>query len=131
MNIREHIQSIHPTACSTCNDLISRETGWLIEKQGPMWLTCEWQFGWTDKSNNAIRFSRRSDAEQIASMFENEDIQITEHYWMPSILELIENRQNAYRDALSKALTTCDPEDAKKALGLAPKGPTYGNRKSK
>jgi hypothetical protein len=96
MNIREHIQSIHPLACSTCNDLVYRETGWLIEKKvdgSPMWLTSEWQFGWTDNSNNAIRFCRRSDAEQIASMFENDDIQVTEHCWMPSILELTEHRQ--------------------------------------
>jgi hypothetical protein len=60
------------------------ETGWLIEKivdDRPHWLTCAWSFGWTDDSLNAIRFCRREDAEQIASMMENDDIRITEHQW--------------------------------------------------
>ena len=60
------------------------EVGWLIEKQvdgRAHWLTCAWTFGWTDDSHNAIRFCRREDAEQIATMMENEDIRITEHQW--------------------------------------------------
>ena len=60
------------------------EAGWLIEKivDGiPHWLTASWSFGWTDDSENAIRFSRRIDAEQIATMLENEPISIMEHEW--------------------------------------------------
>jgi hypothetical protein len=60
------------------------ETGWLIEKTVDgcsQWLTCAWTFGWTDDAANAIRFCRRDDAEQIASMMENDDIRITEHQW--------------------------------------------------
>jgi hypothetical protein len=66
------------------------ETGWLIEKAvdgRPHWLTCAWEFGWTDDAENAIRFSRREDAEQIASMMENEPISITEHMWVPMVRE--------------------------------------------
>jgi hypothetical protein len=61
------------------------ETGWLIEKpmkSRPMWLICNWSFGWTEDSTKAIRFSRREDAEQIATMFENADVRITEHQWL-------------------------------------------------
>lgn len=60
------------------------EIGWLIEKivdDRPQWLTCAWTFGWTDDAGNAIRFCRRDDAEQIATMMENDDIRITEHQW--------------------------------------------------
>ena len=60
------------------------EIGWLIEKivdDRPQWLTCAWTFGWTDNAGNAIRFCRRDDAEQIATIMENDDIRITEHQW--------------------------------------------------
>ena len=52
------------------------EIGWLIEKIGddrPQWLTCAWTFGCTDDAGNAIRFCRRDDAEQIATMMENDE----------------------------------------------------------
>ena len=61
------------------------EVGWLIEKSidgAPQWLTAAWEFGWTPDADKAIRFSRRQDAEQIASMMENEPISITEHTWV-------------------------------------------------
>jgi len=66
------------------SDQGSIEVGWLIEKivnNRPHWLTCAWSFGWTDKADTAIRFCRRVDAEQIASMMENEPIAIMEHSW--------------------------------------------------
>jgi len=68
------------------NRATTKEAGWLIERclppmREPMWLIAAWQFDWTNDSTKAIRFCRREDAEQIASMFENEPISITEHQW--------------------------------------------------
>jgi hypothetical protein len=62
--------------------LASPETGWLIECEGPQWL-CGFGFSanWTRDSLEAIRFSRRVDAEKIAEVLENCDIRITEHQW--------------------------------------------------
>ena len=63
------------------------EHGWLIERRpalyggAPQWLIANWTFEWTDDSSKAIRFSRREDAEQIASMLESEPVSITEHQW--------------------------------------------------
>jgi hypothetical protein len=56
--------------------------GWLIEIAGPQWL-CGFGFSasWTKDSLEAIRFSRRVDAEKIAEVLENCDISITEHQW--------------------------------------------------
>ena len=74
-------QAIHQ--CKHCGQC-TVERGWLIEKNlggKPLWLTCNWSFGWTEDSTKSVRFSRREDAEQIATMFENEDISITEHDW--------------------------------------------------
>jgi hypothetical protein len=58
------------------------ETGWLIERPGPEWATC-WSgsFEWTKDSLKAIRFCRREDANQVAELFEFEDVRITEHQW--------------------------------------------------
>jgi hypothetical protein len=65
----------------------SVEAGWLIEKRpalyggAPQWLIASWTFEWTTDSAKAIRFCRREDAEQIASMLESEEVSITEHQW--------------------------------------------------
>ena len=65
----------------------SAETGWLIEKRpalyggAPQWLIASWTFEWTTDSAKAIRFCRREDAEQVASMLESEEVSITEHQW--------------------------------------------------
>jgi hypothetical protein len=55
---------------------------WLIERPGPEWATC-WSggFEWTKDSLKAIRFCRREDANQVAELFEFEDVRITEHTW--------------------------------------------------
>jgi hypothetical protein len=55
---------------------------WLIERPGPEWATC-WSggFDWTKDSLKAIRFCRREDANQVAELFEFEDVRITEHTW--------------------------------------------------
>jgi hypothetical protein len=67
------------------DDLPKVETGWLIERShahgGPQWLIASWTFQWTTDSTKAIRFCRREDAEQIASMMETEEVCITEHRW--------------------------------------------------
>ena len=64
------------------------ETGWLIEKWSeelhrPVWLRAYYGvFGWTYDSLEAIRFSRKSDAEQIKTMLHNsEKLETTEHGW--------------------------------------------------
>ena len=63
----------------------SPETGWLIAKTidgRPHWLTCAWSYDWTSDADNAIRFCRRIDAEQIGSVFEtDDDVRIEEHQW--------------------------------------------------
>lgn len=77
-SIAEHIQQ-----CKHCGQCTVGR-GWLIEKtlRGKrLWLTCNWSFSWTENSAKSIRFSRREDAEQIATMFETDDICITEHIW--------------------------------------------------
>jgi len=62
------------------------EAGWLIERKGkdgsPEWAIC-WSggFDWTKDSTKAIRFCRREDANQVAEIFEFEDVHITEHIW--------------------------------------------------
>jgi len=62
------------------------ETGWLIEKKAvdgsPEWCCC-WSggFEWTKDSLKAIRFCRKGDANQVAELFEFEDVRITEHQW--------------------------------------------------
>jgi hypothetical protein len=61
------------------------DTGWLIERlgaNGPEWLIA-WSggFDWTTDSLKAIRFCRREDANQVAEIFESEDVHICEHQW--------------------------------------------------
>jgi hypothetical protein len=61
-------------------------TAWLVERQmeeGPAWLyVIDWfAFGWTGDSLQAIRFSRRQDAEQLLKMLENYECKATEHQW--------------------------------------------------
>lgn len=61
------------------------ESGWLIEnrdRHSPRWLTVAGGiFGWTPDSLKAIRFRRRSDAEQVAEVIGDEADLITEHAW--------------------------------------------------
>lgn len=61
------------------------ETGWLIEnkdKQSPRWLAViGGVFDWTTDSIAAVRFSRRSDAEQVAEVIGDDADLITQHAW--------------------------------------------------
>ena len=61
------------------------ETGWLVERPGPEWASA-WSggFDWTRDSLKAIRFCRKSDANQVAEIFEFEDVRVTEHQWTDS-----------------------------------------------
>ena len=69
-------------SATTASDSTLQMTGWLIERKGPEWLSSlDVPADWTEDSIEAIRFSRRRDAEAIARVFENEDISITEHEW--------------------------------------------------
>lgn len=58
------------------------ETGWLIERgpgPGPVW----WAAGfWTNNANDAVRFSRRIDAERLVAFlgFVSTTF-VTEHSW--------------------------------------------------
>ncbi len=71
--------------CNHCGRF-KGEQGWLIERShalgGPKYLFAGWSFEWTSDPLKAIRFSRREDAEQIASMLETEEVSITEHQWL-------------------------------------------------
>lgn len=63
----------------------SMEIAWLVEREGPLsteFLYC-WSggFEWTNDSLKAIRFCRREDANQVAEIFEFEDVHIREHQW--------------------------------------------------
>lgn len=61
------------------------ETGWLIERrdrEGIEWLVCDsGGFEWTLDPLKPIRFCRREDADQVASVFDDIDVRITEHKW--------------------------------------------------
>jgi hypothetical protein len=64
------------------------EVAWLIEQIDSWWPT--WLAGvdgcepvWTTDANLAIRFSRRIDAESLASgLIDEETFTVTEHEWM-------------------------------------------------
>lgn len=58
--------------------------GWLIERwrDRPEWLFVEGEvFAWTPDSLKAIRFCRRQDAEQVASVIGEDAERITQHMW--------------------------------------------------
>ena len=66
------------------------DRGWLIQCRddhtfmagSPLWLcVTDEYFSWTPDSLQAIRFCRRSDAEQVAGMMGDEADRITEHQW--------------------------------------------------
>ena len=65
------------------------EHGWLIEHEDePKWLTlrpaeASWSACWTKESSDAVRFCRRSDAEDyVSAHFGGEGpIRITDHIW--------------------------------------------------
>lgn len=61
------------------------ETAWLIERRDRSaieWLICDsGGFEWTADPLKPIRFSRREDADQVASLFDDIDVHITEHQW--------------------------------------------------
>lgn len=67
--------------CPKCNPRI-REIAWLIELPGtqgmPVWWTAA---GWTKDSLQAVRFSRREDAERTARGLSHPGMTITEHEW--------------------------------------------------
>lgn len=59
-------------------------SAWLIERRtpSPQWLVVDGEiFSWTGDSGKAIRFSRRSDAEQVAAVIGEDAEYITEHSW--------------------------------------------------
>lgn len=60
-------------------------TGWLIERRdraATEWLVCDsGGFEWTPDPLKPIRFCRREDADQVASLFDDIDVHITEHQW--------------------------------------------------
>lgn len=61
------------------------ETGWLLERTlpcQPVWLCVrDEHFDWTPDASAAIRFCRRSDAEQVAEIIGEDVDKITEHEW--------------------------------------------------
>jgi hypothetical protein len=64
----------------------TREQGWLVENTNPgptRWLSVvEGILHWTTDSNAAVRFSRKEDAQQVASLNRFNDTAIaTEHIW--------------------------------------------------
>ena len=66
----------------------AEETGWLIEHEDePKWITLRpgeaaYSVCWTKASLEALRFARRTDADDYASTFlEDGPIRITEHRW--------------------------------------------------
>jgi len=69
---------------------MSIESGWLIERRkGPVttWAAAtESGFHWTAEAHEAIRFSRRSDAEQVASILGDDVDAICEHQWGPDLV---------------------------------------------
>ena len=68
----------------------AEETGWLIEHaDDPKWLTLRpgeacFEVCWTKASLEALRFARRTDAEDYVSTYFGGDgpIRITEHRWL-------------------------------------------------
>lgn len=65
--------------------IASVDRGFLIERSNggyPEWLyVCGEVFNWTRDSLEAIRFSRRVDAEQVAAVIGEDVDLITEHQW--------------------------------------------------
>lgn len=61
------------------------EFAWLIEREainGPVYLTVHKDlFDWTRDSTEAIRFSRRQDAEMVARVIGDEVSRVAEHGW--------------------------------------------------
>jgi hypothetical protein len=72
----------------TTNMAVVPETGWLIEDQNePKWLTLKpaealWTMVFTPDSLEAVRFARRSDAEDyVSAHLDDAPVRITEHSW--------------------------------------------------
>ena len=60
------------------------ESAWLIEQSGNAirYATVEdGMFAWTPDVSEAIRFSRRDDAEMYAELIGDDDVHIREHVW--------------------------------------------------
>ncbi len=83
---RESVKS--PGDCSGCEDeqqsIQKIEFGWLIERKspdGPRWAVFnEGGVDWTKDSDEACRFARKSDAEQLG--FGDDVDSITAHQWL-------------------------------------------------
>ncbi len=62
------------------------EIGWLIERgNAPAYLWADdMGFKWTFNVNEAIRFARRADGEQIARIIGDDAQRVAEHLWMGS-----------------------------------------------
>lgn len=87
------------------------QKGWLIEHEDePKWLTLRpgesaYQVCWTKDSLDALRFSRRSDADDYASSFMDEGpIRITEHQWFDPLVQASfrPTGPDAVREAITK-----------------------------
>jgi len=93
------------------------ERGWLIERRQascPQWATAnDTGFSWTADSLQAIRFSRRSDAEQIAAILGDDADAVTSHQWGPdpgSEMNLAKEAYEAYANHTGwKSLATGAP----------------------
>lgn len=62
------------------------EIAWLIEREGPLWASVQSApyvaFKWTADANQAIRFSRKEDGEQVKLLMQDhENLIVTEHQW--------------------------------------------------
>jgi len=59
----------------------TEETAWLLELSGPLWASfTDGDFKWTADANEALRFSRKEDAENFKASFRI-TAQATEHTW--------------------------------------------------
>lgn len=94
------------------------ERGWLIERRigpQPTWAKADdTGFSWTPDSLQAIRFSRRSDAEQVAAILgDDADAIVTDHQWGPdpgSEMNLAREAYEAYANHTGwKSLATGSP----------------------
>jgi len=86
----EHFRNVAKAIESLTLDreVMRAETGWLIEDiNEPTWLTLKpaeamWSMVFTPESLDAIRFARRSDAEDyVACHLDDAPVRITEHSW--------------------------------------------------
>lgn len=74
------------TICLKLEKPPTLETAWLVEKviNGQTMyasINCEGIFQWTGSNQKALRLSRKEDAEQVASHFNEEVTRVAQHMW--------------------------------------------------